>query len=109
MRGFLFFVITIVSMACFADPYPVRFVTTPFSGSRFYVPNDKNKHTSILMLHGSEGGSEFLIDGEANILATQDYAVLVYCYFDCNRELVGQRQTLKNVEATGALDAVAWL
>lgn len=48
-------------------------------------------------------------DIEANVLATQGYSVLVYCYFDCNRLLTGPRQTLAKIEATAVLDAVAWL
>jgi len=99
----------LLSSFCFADSYPVVERDTPFLGSRFYTPNDGQKHTSVIMLHGSEGGSEPYIDSEANILATQGYAVLVLCYFDCNRLLVGPRQTLKNVEATLVLDAVTWI
>lgn len=61
------------------------------------------------MLHGSEGGSEHYSDAEANILATQGYAVLQLCYFGCNRGLTGPRQSLLGIEPTKVLDAVAWL
>ncbi|MGZ3722323.1 MAG: alpha/beta hydrolase family protein [Bdellovibrionales bacterium] len=97
------------SVTCLASTYPVTKMDSPFSGSRYYVPNDAKKHTSIVMLHGSEGGSVPYIDGEANLLAAQGYAVLVLCYFDCNRGINGPRQTLENVNPAIVLDAVAWL
>jgi dienelactone hydrolase len=89
--------------------YPVSTPPTPFSGSRFYVPSGGAKHSSIVMLHGSEGGSEPFVDLEAGILATQGYAVLVLCYFDCNRDLSGPKQSLANVETNLVLNAVAWM
>jgi dienelactone hydrolase len=61
------------------------------------------------MLHGSEGGSERYADMEANVLATQGYAVLVLCYFDCNRKGSLPKQTLANIEVTIVLEAVRWL
>lgn len=101
---FVFF----TSISSFAGPYPVVTKVNPF-GSPFYVPNDQKTHPSIIMLHGSEGGSEPFIDSEANILATQGFAVMTYCYFDCGRGLTGPRQTLKDVETTRILDVVSWL
>ncbi|MGZ3745289.1 MAG: alpha/beta hydrolase family protein [Pseudobdellovibrionaceae bacterium] len=92
-----------------AASYPIAYKKNPFVGSHFYTPNDLNKHTSILMLHGSEGGSAAYIDLEGTVLAMQGYNILSYCYFDCNRGLNGPRQTLKDVEVTTILDAVAWL
>ncbi|MDO9183473.1 MAG: dienelactone hydrolase family protein [Bacteriovorax sp.] len=109
MKTLLALIITLLSSTCFSSTFPVARSITPFSGSRFYVPNDSNKHTSIVMLHGSEGGSERYADMEANVLASQGYAVLVLCYFDCNRVLSLPKQTLKNIEATIVLDAVSWL
>jgi dienelactone hydrolase len=97
-----------VSTPAFAESYPVITQKNPFA-SPFYVPNDSNQHPSVIMLHGSEGGSEPFIDAEANILATQGYSVMTYCYFDCGRGLTGPRQTLKDVEATRVLDVVSWL
>lgn len=76
---------------------------------RAIVPNDGAKHTSIIMLHGSEGGSIPYLSSEANILVTQGYMVLVLCYFDCNRGVNGPRQTLNNVEVNAVLDAVRWI
>ncbi|RYD62500.1 MAG: hypothetical protein EOP83_14435, partial [Verrucomicrobiaceae bacterium] len=58
---------------------------------------------------GSEGGSAYLQEGEASILATYGYDVLTYCYFDCDRDLVGPRATLKNVEVTKLQEAIRWL
>jgi dienelactone hydrolase len=109
MKASLILLSLLVPFSCFASDYPVKVKGTPFEGSRLYVPNDGHPHRSILMLHGSEGGSEPFVDLEAQVLATQGYTILVYCYFDCTRGLVGPRETLKNVETTKVLDAVAWL
>jgi len=96
-------------LTSYAFTYPVLREDAPFSGSSVFVPNNSMKQSSVVLLHGSEGGSEYFLDLEANILAMQGYAVLVLCYFDCNRGMTGPRKTLKNVEATVVLDAVAWL
>jgi len=109
MKILLLIFITTFSTLSFASTYPILVKSNPFPGSTFFVPNDTNQHTSVIMLHGSEGGSNGYINSEASILATQGYEVLVLCYFDCNRDLTDPRQTLKNVEATKVLDAVAWL
>lgn len=109
MRSFLATLSILLPLSAWAGSYPVTVAPTPFYGSRLYLPNDGTKHPAVIMLHGSEGGSEHFLDSEATILATQGYAVLMYCYFDCNRSPIAPRKTLKNVEATGILDAVAWL
>ncbi len=96
------------STASLASTYPVLRKMNPFGGSAYFVPNDSAKHTSIVMLHGSEGGSSHYLDAEANILATQGYEVLLFCYFDCKRT-VGNRQTLKNIEVGAINEAVKWL
>jgi dienelactone hydrolase len=92
-----------------AGAYPLTFDATPFVGSGFVRPNDNGKHTMILMLHGSEGGSLRSLSSEANVLATMGYGVMTYCYFDCNRGLTGPRQTLKDVELTQVQEAIRWL
>lgn len=109
MRALVILIAGLFSAAGFASSYPVLTEKTPFPGSRLYVANVAFKNTSIIMLHGSEGGSELFNDLEANVLATQGYSVLVLCYFDCNRLLTGPRETLKDVEATRVLEAVSWL
>lgn len=108
MKNYILAFILLFSTVSVAASYPVERKTTPFSGSRLYTPTDDAKHTSIIILHGSEGGSEPFLDVEANILATQGYSVMVYCYFDCGRDLAGPKQTLKNVEVTTVMNAVAW-
>ncbi|MSV28215.1 MAG: hypothetical protein EXQ52_05655 [Bryobacterales bacterium] len=105
---------TALLIACFASSafgadYPVLRTLHPFPGSRFFLPNDQDQHTSVVMLHGSEGGSVPYIESEATILASQGFAVLTLCYFDCNRGLVGPRKTLRDVEATLVLRAASWL
>ena len=88
--------------------FPVIQQITPFYGSRFFVPQNNNTHTSVIMLHGSEGGSEHYLDSEAMSLAKNGFAVLLFCYFDCDRGN-GIRKTLKNVEVTNILNASYWL
>lgn len=88
---------------------PVTTESTPFSGSKLYRPNDNRKHLSILLLHGSEGGSAKGEGDLAKMLAAMGYSVMTYCYFDCNRKPGAPSQTMKNIEATKALDAVDWL
>lgn len=115
MKFLAFLLLTLSFSAAQAAPvpYPVVKDSSPFTGSRFYrpaqLPPGETKIKSVVMLHGSEGGSEPLIDAEANVLATLGYNVLVLCYFDCNRGINGPRQILRNVEATLVLDAVAWM
>jgi dienelactone hydrolase len=105
----IFLLCSFVSSFCFANTYPISYQKNPFAGSHFYFPNDSQKHTSIILLHGSEGGSTPFVDLEGTVLAMQGYNILSYCYFDCGRGLTGPRQTLKDVEVTKILDAVAWL
>lgn len=61
---------------------PVLRTAHPFPGSRFFLTNDQERHTSVVMLHGSEGGSVPYIESEATILTSQGFAVLTLCYFD---------------------------
>jgi dienelactone hydrolase len=81
----------------------------PFSGSRFYTPNNTDKRTSIVFLHGSEGGSEQFINQEAKELANNGFAVLALCYFDCNRTEKFPRKSLKDIDPNIVLSAVSWL
>jgi dienelactone hydrolase len=96
-----------------AAEVPVLRVAHPFPGSRLLIPNPavqgEAKRTAIVMLHGSEGGSQWLIKPEADLIASQGYAVLVLCYFDCNRGLTGVRQTLRDVDVALVHRAVAWM
>jgi dienelactone hydrolase len=94
--------------------YPALREVHPFPYSRFFVPNpvspqQQEPRTSILMLHGSEGGSVPYIESEATILATQGFAVLTFCYFDCGRGFTGPRETLKDVDTARVTSAIAWL
>jgi len=96
-----------------AAEVPVLRVAHPFAGSRLLIPNPtvlgEAKRTAVVMLHGSEGGSAWLIKPEADLIASQGYAVLVLCYFDCGRGLTGPRQTLRDVDVALLHRAVAWL
>lgn len=96
-----------------AAEVPVLRVAHPFQGSRLLIPNTavqgEARRTAVVMLHGSEGGSAWLIKPEADLIASQGYAVLVLCYFDCGRGLTGVRQTLRDVDVSLVSRAVAWL
>ncbi|MBL8176522.1 MAG: dienelactone hydrolase family protein [Bryobacterales bacterium] len=96
-----------------AAEVPVLRVPHPFSGSRLLIPNPATagdaKRTAVVMLHGSEGGSAWLIKPEADLIASQGYAVLVLCYFDCNRGLTGPRQTLRDIDVSLIPRAISWL
>lgn len=96
---------------CAGQDYPVLRSPHPFPGSRLLLPPavEGRKNTAVIMLHGSEGGSAFLIKPEADVLATQGFGVLVLCYFDCQRGLVGPRQTLRDIDVSVVTDAVRWL
>jgi dienelactone hydrolase len=83
--------------------------STPFAGSRLFRLDDGRRHLSLILLHGSEGGSDPEFAWYARLWAKLGYAVLAYCYFDCSREPLALPATLKNVETSRVLDAVAWL
>lgn len=107
MKTLIYILMILVPLTVSA--YPVIFEATPFKGSSLIRPNNTEKHTMVLMLHGSEGGSLRSLSGEANLLASLGYGVMVYCYFDCSRGLTGPRQTLQNVELTKIQEAIRWL
>lgn len=92
-----------------ASTYPILQLKNPFYGSSLYSTNNQEKKTSILLLHGSEGGSANYINVEAAVLATQGFLVLAFCYFDCNQISNGYKQTLKNIELTKIFETIQWL
>jgi dienelactone hydrolase len=83
--------------------------STPFAGSKLFRPDDGRRHLSLILLHGSEGGSDPEFGWYANLWSKLGYAVLAYCYFDCDRKSDALPASLKNVETSGVLDAVEWL
>ena len=82
---------------------------TPFVGSQLFRPNDGRRHLSLILLHGSEGGSNPEFAWYARLWSKLGYSVLAYCYFDCARKPGALPDTLKNVETSKVLDAVEWL
>ncbi len=60
----------------------IREVTTPFPGSTLFEPAGRSKGAGILLLHGSEGGSQPYSMWEAAELAAHGYTVLACSYFD---------------------------
>jgi dienelactone hydrolase len=108
MRG-LTALLSLLPALLAAGDYPVLRELHPFPYSRFFVPNHSQPRTSVVMLHGSEGGSVPYIESEATILASQGFAVLVLCYFDCGRGLTGPRQTLRDIDVGIVHRAVRWL
>lgn len=90
------------------DASPVS-ESTPFTGSTLFRIDDGRRRLSLILLHGSEGGSDPEFAWYARLWAKLGYAVLAYCYFDCGRLPDALPATLKNVETSRVLDAVAWL
>lgn len=82
---------------------------TPFVGSKLFRLNDGRRHPSLILLHGSEGGSDPEFAWYANLWAKLGYSVLAYCYFDCDRKPNALPASLKNVETSKVLDVVEWL
>lgn len=119
--------LTAAHMAAFAENKPAAFhcpvgigttsvdvsnviteTKTPFKGSKVFKPKDGGNHLSIVLLHGSEGGSAGALDDQGKALAARGYNVMMLCYFDCdNKSKI--MQTLKDVPASKVLDAVAWM
>ena len=83
--------------------------STPFAGSKLFRPDDGRRHLSLILLHGSEGGSDPEFAWYARLWSKLGYAVLAYCYFDCDRTGDALPASLKNVETSKVLDAVGWL
>lgn len=96
-----------------APPYigDVSIVTepTPFTGSELFRPNDGRRHLSLILLHGSQGGSDPEFSWYARLWSKLGYAVLAYCYFDCARKPPALPASLKDIETSKVLDAVEWL
>ncbi|NJM09748.1 MAG: prolyl oligopeptidase family serine peptidase [Bdellovibrionaceae bacterium] len=80
-----------------------------FPGSKVFRPLGGDRHLSVVLLHGSEGGSAGYRDEEAKELASHGYSVLVLCYFDCARKPEANSATLKDVDTSMVLDAIQWL
>jgi dienelactone hydrolase len=83
--------------------------STPFAGSRLFRPKDGRRHLSLVLLHGSEGGSDPEFAWYADLWSKLGYSVLAYCYFDCDRKGDAPPASLKNIETSRVLDAVDWL
>jgi dienelactone hydrolase len=88
---------------------PIISEPTPFAGSKLFRPDDGRRHLSLILLHGSQGGSDPEFAWYASLWAKLGYSVLAYCYFDCDRASDAVPASLKDVETSRVLDAVAWL
>ena len=109
MKNLLIFLSFVLPRTVTAQTYPVVQIKNPFNGSAVYSSTSTEKRTSVLKLHGSEGGSDAYGNIEGSTLAAMGLTVMNYCYFDCNRGLVDPRQTLKNVELATLFIAIEWL
>jgi len=102
------------SSLCNQDPPYIGDVATiseasPFAGSRLFRPKDGRRHLSLVLLHGSGGGSDPEFAWYAELWSKLGYSVLAYCYFDCDRKGDSPPASLKNIETSKVLDAVDWL
>ncbi len=60
----------------------IREVANPFPGSTLFEPTGRSKGAAILLLHGSEGGSQPYSMADAAELAAHGYTALAFSYFD---------------------------
>lgn len=85
-------------------------LTTPFAGSKLFVPSDGKAHPGVLILHGSEGGSLPYYQLEAQFLAAHGYAALAYCWYNCGKNpLTSAIDPLENVSLDATYGALTWL
>lgn len=103
-------VATLISNNSFAKDVSVQQLNTPFVGSTLFIPNDGKPHSGIIMLHGSEGGSLPYARMEAQFLASNGYAVLAFCWYNCAKNpITSPIEPLENVEVRNIIRATEWL
>lgn len=85
-------------------------VDVPYQGSMLYVLNDGKPHPGVLLLHGSEGGATAFFRIDAEYLASQGFAAMAFCYFDCDGgSFSGAGQPLMNLPLDQTAKALHWL
>lgn len=83
---------------------------TPYASSYVFYPNDNQRHPGIVLFHGSEGGSVRNMWVHALLLAQAGHSVMVFCWWDCERDVRTQpfASLMADIELKGVVDAVDW-
>lgn len=84
-------------------------LSVPFSGSRLFLPVDRKVSTTIVRLHGSQGGGNMQASSETEALVEQGFAVLQFCYFDCDQKEPKKNRDLFDIEINYILSALRWI
>ena len=89
---------------------PVLQKETPYASSYVFVPNDQKSHPGVVILHGSEGGSQRNMWVHALLLAESGFAVMTYCWWDCARDTRSEpiASLLADIEVKSTVDAIGW-
>lgn len=87
-----------------AHPYSTHEVSESGLVAQFFRPSSKGPHPAILVLGGSEGGTEGVRDFAAPV-AEQGYAVLALSYFGAE----GLPANLEEIPVEYFMSAVTWL
>ncbi|MFO0740670.1 MAG: hypothetical protein U0270_32535 [Labilithrix sp.] len=85
------------------SPNPVTGLSS-LPGSKIFKPA-KLPAPAIVMLHGSEGGSEGSIEGFAQEMSAEGFVVLTLCWFDCK----GLSSTIERIPLETVVNAGRWL
>jgi dipeptidyl aminopeptidase/acylaminoacyl peptidase len=75
-----------------------------FPGSKMFMP-PKTPAPGIIMLHGSEGGSETYIDDFATDIAKTGFVVVTMCWFGCT----GKPDKILRIPLESVVDIGKWL
>jgi dienelactone hydrolase len=84
---------------CLASPplAPI-FADSNMMHTRLLLPPGGGRRPAVILLHGSEGGSDHFLDGEAASLAASGFVVAQLCYFDCDRPIEKPRAALRSFD-----------
>jgi dienelactone hydrolase len=75
-----------------------------FPGSKIFMPA-KTPAPGVVMLHGSEGGSEVFIEEFATEIAKQGFVVVTFCWFGCT----GRPDKILRIPLESVVDVGEWL
>lgn len=88
---------------------PIKQYRTPFTSSYVFVPNDGKRHSAIVLLHGSEGGSQKNMWVHAILLAEQGFAVMNLCWWDCGRDVRSEPMPMMtDIEISNIVKTILW-
>lgn len=93
-----------------AAKLPVLQEKTPYTSSYVFYPNDGKSHPGIVLLHGSEGGSQRNMWVHALLLAESGFTVMTFCWWDCSRDVRSEPfgTMMADIEVKNTVDAIDW-